>query len=223
MQVAIGDSSWPVLGNFEWTKIYYAQAAAPLRVGDILAGHMMFVVLPGAHQRRGVPRHRGGLRRDDSSAWGGAHAADRGPARHRRRRADLRLQRDDPRPTATGAAVPLRRDPDVAVRRRVLPGRVDARRRCAGWPTSRRCGTASTCAARPRSASRPRGRPPATSPTCCSGRPSAGGSRTALPEAAGVLMVTLVLPRLIASRARSAGPRRSPSATSRRCGPPTGS
>ena len=44
MQVAIGDSSWPVLGNFEWTKIYYAQAAAPLRVGDILAGHLMVVV-----------------------------------------------------------------------------------------------------------------------------------------------------------------------------------
>jgi lipooligosaccharide transport system permease protein len=44
MQVAIGDSSWPVLGNFEWTKIYYGQAAAPLRVGDIVAGQIAFIV-----------------------------------------------------------------------------------------------------------------------------------------------------------------------------------
>jgi lipooligosaccharide transport system permease protein len=44
MQVAIGDSSWPVFGNFEWMKVYFAQAAAPLRVSDILDGHLAFVV-----------------------------------------------------------------------------------------------------------------------------------------------------------------------------------
>jgi lipooligosaccharide transport system permease protein len=44
INVAIGDSSWPVLGNFEWIKIYYAQAAAPLRVVDILGGHLAFVL-----------------------------------------------------------------------------------------------------------------------------------------------------------------------------------
>jgi lipooligosaccharide transport system permease protein len=43
-QVAMGDSSWPVLGNFAWMKIYYGQAAAPLRVSDILDGHLAFVV-----------------------------------------------------------------------------------------------------------------------------------------------------------------------------------
>jgi lipooligosaccharide transport system permease protein len=43
--VATIDSSWPVLGHFEWTKIYYAQAAAPLRVVDILGGHLAFVLL----------------------------------------------------------------------------------------------------------------------------------------------------------------------------------
>ncbi|GAB1645698.1 ABC transporter permease [Krasilnikovia sp. MM14-A1259] len=43
-QVAIGDSSWPVLGNFEWIRVYFGQAAAPLRVADILAGHLAFVV-----------------------------------------------------------------------------------------------------------------------------------------------------------------------------------
>jgi lipooligosaccharide transport system permease protein len=44
MQVAIGDSTWPVLGGFEWQRIYYGQAAAPLRVADILDGHLAFVV-----------------------------------------------------------------------------------------------------------------------------------------------------------------------------------
>jgi lipooligosaccharide transport system permease protein len=44
LQVAIGDSSWPVLGNFEWTKVYYSQAAAPLRVADILGGHLAFIL-----------------------------------------------------------------------------------------------------------------------------------------------------------------------------------
>ncbi|GIF68587.1 transport permease protein [Asanoa ishikariensis] len=43
-QVAAGESSWPVLGSFEWHKIYFAQAAAPLRVADILGGHLLFVL-----------------------------------------------------------------------------------------------------------------------------------------------------------------------------------
>src|SRR3954468_9623586 len=44
MQVGIGDSSWPVLGGFEWRQIYYGQAAAPLRIADILDGHLAFVL-----------------------------------------------------------------------------------------------------------------------------------------------------------------------------------
>lgn len=44
MQVAIGESSFPVLGGFEWVKIYFAQIAAPLRVSDILGGHLAFVL-----------------------------------------------------------------------------------------------------------------------------------------------------------------------------------
>lgn len=43
-QVAVSESSWPVYGNFQWTKLYYAQSAAPLRVGDILGGHLIFVL-----------------------------------------------------------------------------------------------------------------------------------------------------------------------------------
>ncbi len=45
MQVAINDSTWPVLGGFTWQRIYHGQAAAPPRVLDILDGHLAFVVI----------------------------------------------------------------------------------------------------------------------------------------------------------------------------------
>ncbi|BAL86447.1 putative ABC transporter permease protein [Actinoplanes missouriensis 431] len=44
MQAAIGESTWPVLSYFEWLKVYFAQAAAPLRVADILGGHLAFMM-----------------------------------------------------------------------------------------------------------------------------------------------------------------------------------
>jgi lipooligosaccharide transport system permease protein len=44
MQIGIGDSTWAVLGGFEWRRIYYGQAAAPLRVADIVDGHLAFVL-----------------------------------------------------------------------------------------------------------------------------------------------------------------------------------
>lgn len=44
LQVAVGESTWPVMSNFEWNKLYAAQAAAPLRVADILGGHLAFVL-----------------------------------------------------------------------------------------------------------------------------------------------------------------------------------
>ncbi|GGQ79825.1 ABC transporter permease [Couchioplanes azureus] len=44
MQIAIGDSTWPVLGGFEWQRTYFGQAATPLRVVDILDGHLLFIV-----------------------------------------------------------------------------------------------------------------------------------------------------------------------------------
>ncbi len=43
-QVAVGESTWPVLSNFRWIRTYHAQVAAPLRTGDILAGHLAFVL-----------------------------------------------------------------------------------------------------------------------------------------------------------------------------------
>lgn len=44
MQTAIGEATWPVLSYFEWLKVYFAQAAAPLRVGDILGGHLAYML-----------------------------------------------------------------------------------------------------------------------------------------------------------------------------------
>jgi lipooligosaccharide transport system permease protein len=45
VQAAIGEATWPVLSFFEWTRVYFAQAAAPLRVADILAGHVGFMLV----------------------------------------------------------------------------------------------------------------------------------------------------------------------------------
>ncbi|GAA0475832.1 transport permease protein [Paractinoplanes deccanensis] len=44
VQTAIGEATWPVLSSFEWLKVYFAQAAAPLRVRDILGGHLAYMV-----------------------------------------------------------------------------------------------------------------------------------------------------------------------------------
>src|SRR3954454_24794630 len=44
VQTAIGEATWPVFGNFEWRRVYFAQAAAPLRVTDILAGHVAYML-----------------------------------------------------------------------------------------------------------------------------------------------------------------------------------
>ncbi|MEU4422770.1 ABC transporter permease [Actinoplanes sp. NPDC024001] len=43
-QTAIGESTWPVLSYFEWLKVYFGQAAAPLRVADIVTGHLAFML-----------------------------------------------------------------------------------------------------------------------------------------------------------------------------------
>ncbi|SCG78031.1 lipooligosaccharide transport system permease protein [Micromonospora humi] len=43
-QVAVAESTWPVHSNFKWIRTYHAQVAAPLRTGDIVAGHLAFVL-----------------------------------------------------------------------------------------------------------------------------------------------------------------------------------
>jgi lipooligosaccharide transport system permease protein len=45
LQVAVGESTWPVHASFSWTRVYHAMLATPLRVRDILAGSLAFVLL----------------------------------------------------------------------------------------------------------------------------------------------------------------------------------
>ncbi|MEV6346546.1 ABC transporter permease [Actinoplanes sp. NPDC051851] len=45
VQTALGESTWPVMGCFEWVRTYFAQVAAPLRIADILGGHLAFMLL----------------------------------------------------------------------------------------------------------------------------------------------------------------------------------
>lgn len=39
--LGFAESAWPVFGYFKWTKMYAAKAATPLRVADILLGHLL--------------------------------------------------------------------------------------------------------------------------------------------------------------------------------------
>src|SRR5690349_14957401 len=43
MQVASIESSFPVRGAIRWNRQYYAMLATPLRVGDLVTGHLMYV------------------------------------------------------------------------------------------------------------------------------------------------------------------------------------
>jgi len=43
MQLASFEASWPVLSAIKWTRQYHAMLASPLRVGDVLVGHLAFI------------------------------------------------------------------------------------------------------------------------------------------------------------------------------------
>jgi lipooligosaccharide transport system permease protein len=40
MQVAMGEVMWPVMGAIKWDRTYYAMIASPLRIVDVVAGHL---------------------------------------------------------------------------------------------------------------------------------------------------------------------------------------
>jgi lipooligosaccharide transport system permease protein len=44
LNVAMGESTFTVLSGFEWIRVYHAQLASPLRVVDIVGGHIVFVL-----------------------------------------------------------------------------------------------------------------------------------------------------------------------------------
>ena len=45
MQTASFESTYPVMGAIKWHRTYHAQLATPLRVVDVLAGHLVFVAM----------------------------------------------------------------------------------------------------------------------------------------------------------------------------------
>lgn len=44
MQLAVGETTYPVMGGIKWHKSYHAQMATPLAVRDIVNAHLSFVV-----------------------------------------------------------------------------------------------------------------------------------------------------------------------------------
>jgi len=44
MQVAAGESTWPVMSSFKWTRQYFAMLATPLGPREILAGHQLWML-----------------------------------------------------------------------------------------------------------------------------------------------------------------------------------
>lgn len=44
MQVAVGESTWPVMASVKWRRTYHAMLATPLEVVDVLLGHVAFIV-----------------------------------------------------------------------------------------------------------------------------------------------------------------------------------
>lgn len=45
VQIAMVESTYPVMGSFKWHKIYYGMAAAPPRVGDMIVGQLGYIGL----------------------------------------------------------------------------------------------------------------------------------------------------------------------------------
>jgi lipooligosaccharide transport system permease protein len=45
LQVAVGESTFPVYGSFAWTRVYHSMLATPVRIRDVLTGSLAFVLV----------------------------------------------------------------------------------------------------------------------------------------------------------------------------------
>src|SRR5437764_11793509 len=45
MQVGVQESTYPVMGAIKWVRTYHAMLASPLRVIDVLIGHLLWIAL----------------------------------------------------------------------------------------------------------------------------------------------------------------------------------
>lgn len=44
-QMAVGESTFPVLGDFKWVKGYHAMRATPVGISDMVAGYQLYIAL----------------------------------------------------------------------------------------------------------------------------------------------------------------------------------
>ncbi|MDT5027072.1 MAG: lipooligosaccharide transport system permease protein [Micromonosporaceae bacterium] len=50
VQIAVGESMWPILNAFVWNRLYHAMRASPLRAADIVGGEFAYLMV-----RVGIP------------------------------------------------------------------------------------------------------------------------------------------------------------------------
>ena len=43
LQIAVGESTYPVMGGIKWQKIYFSMIATPLRPADVMYGQLAFI------------------------------------------------------------------------------------------------------------------------------------------------------------------------------------
>ncbi|MET8144032.1 ABC transporter permease [Sphaerisporangium sp. NPDC005288] len=44
-QMSVGESTYPVLGDFKWSRAYHAMRATPVQVGDMVCGWLLYILL----------------------------------------------------------------------------------------------------------------------------------------------------------------------------------
>lgn len=49
-QMALGETTFPVLGDFKWVRGYHAMRATPVRIGDMVAGQVLFLIVRAVPQ-----------------------------------------------------------------------------------------------------------------------------------------------------------------------------
>ena len=150
--IGASESLFPVMAAIRWQKTYFGMLATPLRVGDVLAGHLIWIaarvasavaaylVVMAAFRRHPIHRHPGRL----AGGRAGRHGV-RGPAG--------RLRRPPGKRGSVPADLPPGADPVVPLLGGVLSDQPVARPACGSSPTSARCGTGSICAGSSRSVS----------------------------------------------------------------------